>query len=117
MSQLTIQIPDILLRKLRKQADINDIPVDEWIIDTLETIAEPVTLSEYEQIDTELLSAEERMEKFLRESGLFATQENNIGPELEKLARPISAERRRELAKKASVGKPLSEIIIESRGI
>jgi len=116
MPQLTLQISDSLLGKLRKQAEIYDISVDEWIVDRLETIMEPVTFSEHKQADTELLSEEERMEKLLRESGLFAAPEDNIGPELEKLARPISAERRRELAKKASVGKPLSEIIIEDRG-
>lgn len=61
------------------------------------------------------LSEKERMDKFIRESGLFASPENKLGPELKKLSYPVSPERRAELAKKASIGKPLSQIIIEER--
>ncbi|HIE27749.1 TPA: hypothetical protein EYP66_10720 [Candidatus Poribacteria bacterium] len=53
--------------------------------------------------------------EFLRESDLFAVPEDKLGPELEALTYHVSLERRQALAQKASVGKPLSEIIIEDR--
>jgi hypothetical protein len=107
MPQLTIQISDSLLGKLQKQARFFNKPIDEWVVERLETISETVF---------EPLSKDERMEKFLRESDLFAALKDKLGSELETLAYYVSPERRKELAQKASVGKPLSEIIIEDRG-
>lgn len=107
MPQLTIQISDSLLGKLQQQAQIFNKPIDKWLVERLETISE---------IEPELLSEYERMENFLYENDLFAAQKDKLGPELEALAYHVSPERRQELAQKASVGKPLSEIIIEDRG-
>ena len=107
MPQLTIQISSSLLGKLQEQAQIFNKPIDEWVVERLEAISEP---------KLEPLSEEERMAKFLRESGLFAAPEDKLGPELEALADYVSEEEREQLAEALSRGKPLSEMIIEDRG-
>lgn len=99
-AQLTIQLPESLLYKLRKQAEECDKRIEELII---------------EKLEKEALSEREQMEKFVHESGLFAPQRDKLGPELRKLARLIPPERKAQLARKASIGKPLSQIIIEDR--
>jgi len=101
MAQLTIQLPESLLHKLRKQAEESDKKIENLII---------------EKLEKETLTETEQVEKFIHESGLFASQKDKLGSELRKLAHPVSPERRAKLAKKASFGKPLSQIIIEDRG-
>lgn len=107
MPQLTISISDSLLGKLQEQARIFNKPIDEWVVERLKIISET---------EPEQSNEDKRMEKFLRESDLFAIPEDKLGSELELLTYHVSLERRQELAQKASVGKPLSEIIIEDRG-
>lgn len=98
---MTIQLPESLLYKLRKQAEESDKKIENLII---------------EKLEKETLTETEQVEKFIRESGLFASQKDKLGSELRELAYPVSPERRAQLAKKAPFGKPLSQIIIEDRG-
>jgi len=99
MARLTIQLPENLISELYKQAERCNKGIEELIIEKLE-----------EGI------SEDRMERFIRESGLFVSQEDKLGPELKSMiAHPISSKRRAQLARKASIGKPLSQIIIEDR--
>ena len=104
MPQLAIQISDSMLEKLQKQAQIKGKEVEEVVVENLEKTLE----SEKEEV----LSEKGRVEKVLRESGLF----HHVTEEEKKRYKPVSEERLKELAKKASVGKPLSEITIEDRG-
>jgi hypothetical protein len=60
--------------------------------------------------ETGAITATEQLRSLLREAGMLVERSK-----LEDIRPPISAERREELARRFSVGKPLSQIIIEDR--
>ena len=55
---------------------------------------------------------QENYKRFFKESGLFV----QVSEEEKRRYKPVSDKEREELARRFSVGKPLSEVIIEERG-
>jgi len=108
MPELRIHISDSLFVWLRKKAEALGKRIEEVIVEVLE--------KEGGGEAKEGLTEQERLARFIRESGLFAPPDKKLGPELQELAHPVSEEERARLAKVLSRGKPLSEMIIEDRG-
>lgn len=101
MQELTIKLPDQLWQRLERWARTQKRGVEEIVIERLKTIPQ------IEESDLQ-----EEYERFFKESGLFV----QVSEEEKKRYRPVSDMEREELARKFSIGKPLSEIIIEERG-
>jgi hypothetical protein len=98
MAQLTIELPEELLVHLQTIAKERRTATEEVVLERL--------------IGIEKLSPErERLLAILKQEGLLS----EVGADLKKMAQPISEQRRKELREKLSVGKSLSEIIIEDR--
>lgn len=81
--------------------------VQEWIEQGLEVIKDEQRI--IIQPRSAPRTERERVLRILEESGLL------VKPRWEPVIPPVSPEERAELAKKLSVGRPLSEIIIEER--
>lgn len=108
MPELLVHLPDDLFERLRREAEARRATPEEVALAALRQALAPTP---------DLAGSEgERLERFIRESGLFAPPERKLGPELEKLARDLSPEERERLAEALSRGKSLSEMIIEDRG-
>jgi hypothetical protein len=104
MGEIRIDAADELLRQLRLRAESKGKPVEEIILEALRRgmAADPVTgLPPGAEPDARRLAE---------------LAEAKLGTALARLTWQVSAERRRELAKRAATGKPLSEIITEDRG-
>jgi len=108
MHEVLIHISDSLFAWLHQKAEALGKPIEEVVVEALE--------DEASRAPKDDLSEQERLARFIRESGLFAPPDKKLGPELQKLAHPVSAEERARLAKVLSRGKPLSEMIVEERG-
>jgi len=98
MVHLTIELPEELLVNLRTIAKERQSDIEEVVLERLIGM-------EKDSLDRERLLAILKREGFLSE----------VGADLKKIAHPISEQRREELKEKLSVGKSLSEIIIEDR--
>ena len=101
MTQLVLEIPDTLARRLAWLASEQKKSVEQVAVEQLESLLEPAA----EQL-------EEKYARFFQQSGLF----------VERLAeekahdQTISEERLKELAAKLGAAGPLSEVIIAERG-
>jgi len=100
MQELTIELPDSLWKRLGVWAWAHKKKVEEVVIERLETIPA-----------LEEPNLQQRYERFFQESGLF----HRITEEERTRYKPVSDKEREKLARKFSVGKPLSEIILEER--
>jgi plasmid stability protein len=106
MPELRINAPDELVEQLRLRAKATGRSLEEIVLEDLRraTAGDAAT------------AASPGPDGDKQASALAGLAEAKLGPVLARLVRDVSAERRRELAEKASVGKPLSRIIIEDRG-
>ena len=102
MQELTVELSDSLWKRLAVWALAHKKKVEEVVIEWLETIPE-----------LEEPNLQERYERFFKESGLFA----QVSEEEKSRYKPVSDTEREELARRFSVGNPLSEAIIEERGL
>lgn len=100
MQELTIKLPDKLWQRLEHWAQTQKKKVEEVVIEHLKTIPQ------IEESDSQ-----EKYERFFKESGLFV----QVSEEEKRQYQPVSDSEREELARKFSIGKPLSEIIIHER--
>lgn len=108
MTRLLVHLPDDLFERLLKEAEARGATPEEVALTALRQVLAP---------RPDLAGSEgERLQRFIRGSGLFAPPERKLGPELEKLARDLPPEERQRLAEALSRGKSLSEMIIEDRG-
>jgi hypothetical protein len=106
MSELRIDAPDDLLEQLRRRAKAQGKSVEQVVIEDLRRgTAADVTCG-----------AAPPGRTGATDEHLTALAEAKLGVDLARLVRHVSSERRQELAKRASVGRPLSEILIEERG-
>jgi predicted transcriptional regulator len=101
MTQLTIEIPDALARRLASLASKQNKSVEQVAVEQLESLLEP-----------EAENLEEKYERFFQQSGLFVERLAEEKPRYQ----AISEERLRELAAKLGAAGPLSEVIITERG-
>ena len=100
MQTLNIRLPDGLWKRLGVWARVHEKEVEEVVIERLETIP-----------DLEKPNLQQRYERFFQESGLF----HRITEEERRRYKPVSDKEREKIARKFSVGKPLSEVILEER--
>jgi predicted transcriptional regulator len=101
MTQLTIEIPDALARRLAWLASEQKKSVEQMIVEQLESLLAPA-------VD----NLEEKYARFFQQSGLFVEQ---LGEEQLRY-QAVSEARLKELAVKLGAAGPLSEIIIAERG-
>jgi len=87
--------------EIRKVGPHTKKGVEEVVIEHLKTIPQ------IEESDVQ-----EEFERFFKESGLFV----QVSDEKKSRYTPVGETEREELARKFSIGKPLSEVIIEERG-
>jgi hypothetical protein len=97
MTQLTIEIPEALARRLAWLASEQHKSVGQVAIEQLETLLEPATEN-----------LEEQYERFFQQSGLFVERLT----EEKQRYQAVSEERSKELAAKLGAAGPLSEVII-----
>lgn len=108
MTELLVHVPEDLHQCLRKEAESRKISLEEVVLVTLrQALGRP---------SDQTLPEAGRLERFIRESGLFAPPHLKLGPDLERRAREVSPEERERLAEALSRGKSLSEMIVEDRG-
>jgi len=100
MQELTIKLPDKLWQRLERWARTQKKEVADVILELLTTIP-PVEESDLPG----------KYQRFFRESGLFI----QVNAEEKNRYKPVGDLEREELARRFSVGKPLSRIIIEER--
>ena len=100
MTQLTIEIPDALARRLARLASEQNKSVEQVAVEQLESLLEPTA----EHL-------EETYERFLQQSGLFVER---LAEEKQRY-QAVSEERLKELAAKLGALGPLSEVIIAER--
>ena len=100
MTQLTIEIPDALARRLALLASEQKKSVEQVAVEQLESLLEPATEN-----------LEEKYARFFQQSGLFAER---LAEEKQRY-QAVSAERLQELAAKLGAAGPLSEVIIAER--
>lgn len=108
MAELLVHLPEELFQCLRREAESRNKSLEEVVLATLREALGSLR----DQAPPEA----ERLERFIRESGLFAPPHQKLGAELERRARAVSPEERERLAEALSRGKSLSEMIIEDRG-
>jgi hypothetical protein len=101
MTQLTIEIPDALARRLAWLASEQKKSVEQMIVEQLESLLAPA-------VD----NLEEKYARFFQQSGLFVEQ---LGEEQLRY-QAVSEARLKELSVKLGAAGPLSEIIIAERG-
>jgi hypothetical protein len=100
MTQLAIEIPDALARRLAWLASEQKKSVEQVAVEQLESLLGPVAES-----------LEERYERFFQQSGLFVER-----PAEEKQRyQAVSEERLKELAANLGAAGPLSEVIVAER--
>jgi predicted transcriptional regulator len=100
MTQLTIEIPDALARRLAWLASERSKSVEQVAIEQLESLLEPATKN-----------LEEQYERFFQQSGLFVERSAEEKPRYQ----AISEARLKELAAKLGAVGPLSEVLIAER--
>jgi hypothetical protein len=101
MTQLTIEIPDALARRLAWLASEQKKSVEQVIVEQLESLPAPAADN-----------LEQKYARFFQQSGLFVEQ---LG-EGQSRYQAVSEARLKELAVKLGAAGPLSEIIIAERG-
>jgi len=101
MTQLTIEIPDALARRLAWLASEQKKSVEQVAVEQLETILEPAA----EKL-------EEKYARFFHQSGLFVERLAEEKP----CYQAVSEERLQALAAKLGAAGPLSEVIVAERG-
>ena len=100
MTQLTIEIPDALARRLAWLASEQKKSVEQVAVEQLESLLEPVAES-----------LEEKYARFFQQSGLFVER---LAEEKQRY-QVVSEERLKELAAKLGAAGPLSEVIVAER--
>jgi predicted transcriptional regulator len=100
MTQLTIEIPDALARRLVWLASEQKKSVEQVAVEQLESLLEPVAES-----------LEEKYARFFQQSGLFVER---LAEEKQRY-QVVSEERLKELAAKLGAAGPLSEVIVAER--
>ncbi len=101
MTQLTIEIPDALARRLAWLASEQKKSVEQVAVEQLASLLEP---------SAENLA--EKYERFFQQSGLFVER---LAEEKQRY-QAVSEERLKELAAKLGAAGPLSEVIVAERG-
>lgn len=101
MTQLTIEIPDALARRLAWLASEQKKSVEQVAVEQLESLLEPAA---------ETLA--EKYARFFQQSGLFVER---LAEEKQRY-QAVSEERLKELAAKLGAAGPLSEVIVVERG-
>ena len=101
MSRVTLDLPDAVTEQLERLAADGNRSVEDVVVEQLCSLLPPAEEG-----------LEERYKRWVKESGLFI----QVSEEEKKRYPPPTDEEREQLAQKLSVGKPLSEIIIEERG-
>jgi len=101
MTQLTIEIPDALARRLAWLASEQKKSVEQVAVEQLESLLEPAA----EKL-------EEKYARFFQQSGLFAERLAEEKPRYQAVAEA----RLQELAAKLGAAGPLSEVIVAERG-
>ena len=100
MTQLTLEIPEALARRLAWLASEQNKSVEQVAVEQLWSLLEPVTEN-----------PEEKYERFFQQSGLFVER---LADEKQRY-HAASEERLKELAAKLGAAGPLSEEIITDR--
>jgi len=100
MTQLTIEIPEALARRLAWLASEQKKSVEQVVVEQLESILEPAAAN-----------LEERYARFFQESGLFVER---LTAEKQPY-QAVSEARLKELSAKLGAAGPLSEVIIAER--
>ena len=101
MTQLTIEIPDALARRLAWLASQQKKSVEQVVVEHLEALLESAAES-----------LGEKYERFFQQSGLFVER---LAEEKQRY-QAVSEERLKELAAKLGAAGPLSEVIVAERG-
>jgi predicted transcriptional regulator len=101
MTQLTIEIPDALARRLAWLASEQNKSVGQVAVEQLESLLEPVAAN-----------LEQKYERFFQHSGLFVER----SAEEKQRYQAVSEERLKELSANLGAAGPLSEVIIAERG-
>jgi predicted transcriptional regulator len=101
MTQLTIEIPDALARRLASLASEQNKSVEQVAVEQLVSLLESAAEN-----------LEERYERFLQQSGLFVER---LAEEKQRY-QAVSEERLKELAAKLGAAGPLSDVIVAERG-
>jgi hypothetical protein len=101
MTQLIIEIPDALARRLACLASEQNKSVEQVAVEQLASLLESAAEN-----------LEERYERFLQQSGLFV---GRLAEEKQRY-QAVSEDRLKELAAKLGAAGPLSEVIVAERG-
>jgi len=104
MPTLNIELPDKIYQRLQQEASTEETSAEKLIVEHL--------IAQYGDYKS-LTSAKRELIQALDEDGLLGVPSHWAKSH----ARSIQPERRAELAKVLSKGRPLSEIIIEERGL
>ena len=108
MASVHVELPEDLYHRLSREAKSRGASVEETLVAILrQTVGGGSERVRENDAD---------LERFVQESGLFATADRKLGPALEKRARDVSPEERERLADALSRGRSLSEMILEDRG-
>jgi predicted transcriptional regulator len=100
MTQLTLEIPDVLARRLAWLASEQKKSVEQVVVEQLESLLEPAAEN-----------LEEKYARFFQQSGLFVER---LAEEQQRY-QAVSEERLQELAAKLGAAEPLSEVIVAER--
>jgi predicted transcriptional regulator len=101
MTQLTIEIPDALARRLAGLASEQNKSVEQVAVEQLASLLKPAAEN-----------LEGKYERFFQQSGLFVER---LAEENQRY-QAVSEERLKELAAKLGGAGPLSEVIVAERG-
>jgi predicted transcriptional regulator len=101
MTQLTIEIPDALARRLAWLASAQNKSVEQVAVEQLESLLAPAAEN-----------LEGKYERFFQQSGLFVERLAEEKPRYQ----AVSEERLKALAAKLGAAGPLSEVIVAERG-
>lgn len=103
MTRLTLELPVSLIKRLQAEAQKHRCRVEEWIVTRLKEIT----------MAPEEITMVERYDQFEKECGLYI----EFNEEERRRHHPLTAEELDVLSKKFAMGQPLSEIIIEEKGM
>jgi predicted transcriptional regulator len=101
MTQLTIEIPEALARRLAWLASEQNKSVEQVAVEQLESLLAPAAKN-----------LEEKYARFFQQSGLFVKRLAEEKPHYQ----AVSEARLKELAAKLGAAGPLSEVIVAERG-
>ena len=101
MTQLTIEIPEALARRLAWLASEQNKSVEQVAVEQLESLLAPAAEN-----------LEEKYARFFQQSGLFVERLAEEKPHYQ----AVSEARLKELAAKLGAAGPLSEVIVAERG-